>query len=143
MQFTAPCIEEYLRHMPAPSYICTDGGGEFDSLFTKVLAHHNIKHRTNIPTRSQVQGTVEASVKLFKNLLTKLCGVHSNGRNEWSRLLPTLLQNFNCTPPTIYPCPEDNCFYPPTLQPNMACLLVLETSSLQTLYAYKETPITN
>ena len=58
MKSTSPCIEEYLRHLPAPTYVCTDGGGEFDSLFTQILAHHNIKHRTNIPTRSQVQGTV-------------------------------------------------------------------------------------
>ena len=106
MKSTAPCIEEYLRHLPAPAYVCPDRSGEFETLFTQTLAHYNIKHRTNIPKRSQVQGTVEASVKLFKNLLARLCGVHSGGRNEWSRTLPLLLQNFNCTPPFLFLFPS-------------------------------------
>ena len=113
MASTSPFIAEYLRHLPAPEYVCTDGGGEFDTLFTQTLASHNIKHRTNIPTRSQPQGTVEASVKLFKNLLTRLCGVHSGGRNEWSRLLPILLQNYNCTPPYNVPLSRRQLFLSP------------------------------
>ena len=77
------------------------------------LAQFNFKHRTNIPKRSQVQGSVEASVKLFKNLLARLCGVYSNGRNEWSKLLPVLLQNFNCTPPYNMPLSRRQLFMSP------------------------------
>ena len=123
MRSTSPCIEEYLRHLPAPAYVCTDGGGEFETLFTQTLAHYNIKHRTNIPKRSQVQGTVEASVKLFKNLLTRLCGVHSGGRNEWSRILPLLLQNFNCTPPYNVPLSRRQLFLSPFITTKYGILI--------------------
>ena len=113
MKSTAPCIEEYLRHLPAPEYVCSDGGGEFETLFTQTLAQFNIKYRTNIPQRSQVQRSVEASVKLFKNLLARLCGVHSGGRDNWLRLLPLLLQNFNCNSPYNMPLSRRQLFMSP------------------------------
>ena len=119
----ASCIEEYLRHLPAPEYVCSDGGGEFESLFTQTLAQFNIKHWTNIPKRSQVQGSVEASVKLFKNLLARLCGVHSGGRDEWSKLLPVLLQNFNCTPTCNMPLSRRQLFMSPFITSKYGILI--------------------
>ena len=59
-----------------------------------------MKHHEGVPNRSQIQGTAELAVKLTKLTLTKVVGLQSGeGRQQWSRLLPHVVQSINSTHP--------------------------------------------
>ena len=68
---TSQQLQKYLSHFPAPAYITSDGGPEFDKNFLDLATRQGILLRTSVPRRSQPQGQAEKAIRDFRNLLVK------------------------------------------------------------------------
>ena len=99
-QTMAAVVRQFLSLFPRPEVWITDYGPEYSSVFTSELNKFHVKHHEGVPNRSEIQGSAELAVKLTKLTLTKVVGLQSGGgRQQWSKLLPHVVQSINSTHP--------------------------------------------
>ena len=94
---TSDQLKSYLAHFPAPAYITSDGGPEYDKKFLECATQQGILVRTSVPRRSQPQGQVEKAIRDFRNLLVKI--IANQGRDSWDTFVTMCCQVYNTVVP--------------------------------------------
>ena len=89
------CIHIHLTVFPHFMVARTDHGPEFSSKFTEFLSTHSIHHLWSIPTRSQVNGQVEISIRIIRTMINRIVDSSAMHRTQWIKLLPFITNSIN------------------------------------------------
>ena len=89
------CIHQHLTLFPHFKIARTDQGPEFGKKFTQFLATHSIFHAWTIPSRSQVCGQAEISIRITRSVINKIVDASSLNRHQWFKLLPFITNSLN------------------------------------------------
>ena len=106
-------LSQYLHFLPSPAVLMVDGDGVFSASFEKLCEKNEILLRTKIPKSSQTVGSAEVAVRDVKNLCTKIAHQQTEGRANWSSLLPIVLSAFNSRHPYNLQMSRKNLFLSP------------------------------
>ena len=88
-------VHQHLTNFPHFKIARTDGGPEFGRKFTQFLATHSIVHTWTIPTRSQVLGQAEISIRITRSIINKIVDASSLNRHSWFKMLPFISNSLN------------------------------------------------
>ena len=89
------CMHIHLTVFPHFMAARTDHGPEFSSKFTEFLSTHSIHHLWSIPTRSQVNGQAEISIRIIRTLINRIVDSSAMHRTQWVKLLPFITNSIN------------------------------------------------
>ena len=115
-------LKNYLNCFPPPESLSTDGDGVFSSIFQQTCNKYNIFLKTNIPKNSNSIGSAEVGIRIFRDLAIKTAHQTTNGRSEWSTLLPLIIQNYNNRPPYNLEISRSHLFLSPYFHTNVSFL---------------------
>ena len=89
------CLHQHLTLFPHFKIARTDQGPEFGRKFTQFLATHSIVHAWTIPSRSQVCGQAEISIRITRSIINKIVDASSLNRHNWFKMLPFITNSLN------------------------------------------------
>merc|ERR1711873_313714 len=89
------CMHIHLTVFPHFRIARTDHGPEFGKKFTQYLSTHSIFHAWSIPSRSQVCGQAEISIRITRTMINKIVDSSALNRNQWLKLLPFISNCLN------------------------------------------------
>ena len=89
------CMHLHLTVFPHFRIARTDHGPEFGKKFTQYLSTHSIFHAWSIPSRSQVCGQAEISIRITRTMINKIVDSSALNRNQWLKLLPFISNSLN------------------------------------------------
>ena len=116
-------LRSYLHTLPPPLTLSCDGDGSFSSTFQKVCEQNDILLKTNIPRNSNTVGTAEVAIRHFRNLAIQAAHATTQGRSNWSVLLPIILKTFNNKAPYDHLVPRAKLFLSPFFETDLGFLL--------------------
>ena len=89
------CMHLHLTVFPHFRIARTDHGPEFGRKFTEYLSTHSIFHVWSIPSRSQVNGQAEISIRITRTMINKIVDSSAVHRTQWLKLLPFISNSLN------------------------------------------------
>ena len=89
------CMHIHLTVFPHCMVVRTDHGPEFGSKVTEFLSTHSIFHLWLIPTRSQVNGQAEISIRITRTMINRIVDSSAMHRTQWIKLLPFITNSLN------------------------------------------------
>ena len=92
---TAAAAAEILCRFGAPAEVVTDGGGEWEGDFDRLLSSCFIDHRVTSSFHPQANGLAERIVQVVKRSLRKLCEARST--TQWDAQLPWVALGYRCS----------------------------------------------
>lgn len=92
---TATAAAEVLCRFGAPAEVVTDGGGEWEGEFDRLLSSCFIDHRVTSAFHPQANGLAERVVQVVKRGLRKLCEARST--TQWDAQLPWVALGYRCS----------------------------------------------
>jgi hypothetical protein len=96
-EITYQFLHGILARFGASAEVITDGGGEFEAAFDKLLVQALIDHRVTSASHPQANGLSERTVKTLKTCISRY--VDSTGNpEEWDMFLPWIVMGYRVTP---------------------------------------------